>query len=227
VSDSPKKSSASPEPTNFSRWLDTIVPAMFPTDAALARAAGLPPSSLHRWRRGGLPKVPALYQLAEATGAGMEQLLAVTGYIPPEHRRRPKHSAASAEPPVVAAIVTSRGRVLIGRRNDREPPWTFIAGEQEPGERPEDTAIREVKEETGCEIRPLQIIGERDHPQTGRHMVYLAAKPARSTKIIVGDEAELAEVRWASLKEALDLLPGMYEPVLEHLRQAIPEATGR
>ena len=52
--------------------------------------------------------------------------------------------------PVVAAIVTSPAGVLVGRRNDGKPPYTFIAGEQESGERPEDTAIREVKEETGA-----------------------------------------------------------------------------
>ena len=48
-------------------------------------------------------------------------------------------------------------------------------------------------------------------------MVYMAAKPVRSTKVIVGDEAELAEVRWVSLDEALGLLPDMFEPVREYL----------
>jgi 8-oxo-dGTP pyrophosphatase MutT (NUDIX family) len=127
---------------------------------------------------------------------------------------------AETAPAVVAAIVTSRRGVLIGRRNDRTPPWTFIAGEQEPGELPEDTAVREVKEETGLEVRPGRIIGERDHPATGRHMIYMAAT-ARGTKAIVGDEAELAEVKWASLAEADELLPGMYEPVHEYLRREL------
>jgi len=125
-------------------------------------------------------------------------------------------------PPVVAAVVTSARGVLIGRRNDRTPPWTFIAGEQEPGERLEDTIVREVKEETGLEIRAGNVIGERDHPATGRHMVYLAARPAgRSTKVAVGDEAELAEVRWASLAEADELLPGMFGRVREYLAREL------
>ncbi|MPZ66639.1 MAG: NUDIX domain-containing protein [Pseudonocardiaceae bacterium] len=61
---------------------------------------------------------------------------------PPEHQ------------PVVAAIVTSHLGVLAGKRNDGKPPWTFIAGEIEPGEAQIDAAIREVKEETGhCRVR--------------------------------------------------------------------------
>jgi len=128
--------------------------------------------------------------------------------------------------PVVAAIVTSGQGVLIGRRNDRTPPWTFIAGEVEPGERPEDAAVREVKEETGLEVRAGQIVGERDHPATGRHMIYMAAEPTRGTEVFVGDEAELAEVRWVSLAEADELLPGMFGPVREYLAATIGTGSG-
>ena len=101
--------------------------------------------------------------------------------------------------PVVAAIVTSELGVLVGRRNDGKPPWTFIAGEQEPGERNEDTAIREVKEETGLRVEAGQVIGERVHPKTGRTMIYMSAAPTHGTEVIVGDEEELAcrsERRW-------------------------------
>lgn len=221
VSDKPEQASVQPEVTNFSRWLDTIVPAMFPSDAALARAAGVPPSSLHRWRHGGLPKVPALYGLARATGASMEHLLSVTGYVGPSGSRRPKHSRSASPAAVVAAIVTSRGRVLVGRRHDGAPLWTFIAGEQEPGEQPADTIVREVKEEATLDIRPGDLIGERKHPQTGRHMIYVAAKPAGRRNIEVGDEAELAEVRWASLDEATELMPGMFAPVRDYLARTL------
>lgn len=137
-----------------------------------------------------------------------------------EERARNGHAPQQAQP-VVAAIVTSARGVLIGKRNDRTPPWTFIAGEQEPGERPADTITREVKEEAALEIRAGEVIGERDHPRTGRHMIYLAARPARGMRIDVGDEAELAEVRWASLAEALELMPDMFGRVREHLEREI------
>jgi 8-oxo-dGTP diphosphatase len=125
-------------------------------------------------------------------------------------------------PAVITAIVTSPKGVLVGKRNDGKPPWTFIAGENEPMESPADTIVREVKEETGLEIVAGDILGERVHPKTGRHMVYVSARPARgSTRVYVGDEEELAEVRWVTLAEADELLPGMFEPVREHLAEAI------
>src|SRR5579859_5530859 len=113
--------------------------------------------------------------------------------------RDPLELPSAPEPqPVVAAIVTSKLGVLVGRRNDGKPPWTFIAGEIEPGESPEDAAVREVKEETGCVVRAIGIIGRRVHPKTGRTMVYMSARPTHGTKVFVGDEDELAEVRWVS-----------------------------
>jgi 8-oxo-dGTP diphosphatase len=128
-----------------------------------------------------------------------------------------------APQPVVAAIVTSRLGVLIGRRNDGKPPWTFIAGEQDAvkDENPADTAVREVKEETGLRVEAGAVIGERVHPKTGRRMVYIAAAPTHGTDVFVGDEEELAEVRWVTMAEADELLPGMYEPVREHLAREL------
>jgi 8-oxo-dGTP pyrophosphatase MutT (NUDIX family)/transcriptional regulator with XRE-family HTH domain len=123
--------------------------------------------------------------------------------------------------PVVAAIVTSPLGVLIGRRNDGKPPWTFIAGEVEPGERPEDAAVREVKEETGLLVKAGALIGERVHPKTGRTMIYMAATPTHGTDVFVGDPDELAEVRWVSVAEAEELLPGMFKPVLDYLREQV------
>jgi 8-oxo-dGTP pyrophosphatase MutT (NUDIX family)/predicted DNA-binding protein (UPF0251 family) len=124
--------------------------------------------------------------------------------------------------PVVAAIVTSHAGVLIARRNDGKPPWTFIAGEIEPGESPADAAIREVKEETGLRIRAGGVIGRRVHPRTGRTMVYMAARPTHGTDVFVGDPEELAEVRWVTPDQADELMGGaIYEPVRAYLRRTL------
>jgi 8-oxo-dGTP diphosphatase len=128
---------------------------------------------------------------------------------------------ASPQQPIAAAIVTSASGVLITERRDGKPPVGFVAGECEPGERPEDAAVREVKEETGLEVRTGDVIGERDHPRTGRHMIYLSAKPVRGLEVFVGDQSELSDVRWASVTEALELMPDMFEPVREYLAREL------
>lgn len=136
-------------------------------------------------------------------------------------------SPAKPEPqPVVAAIVTSARGVLVGKRNDGKPPWTFIAGEIEPGESPEDAGVREVKEETGLLVEAAGIIGRRVHPKTNRTMIYMSALPKRFDEldVFVGDEDELCEVRWVSLTEAGELMQpyGMFEPVREFLARELP-----
>ena len=126
--------------------------------------------------------------------------------------------------PVVAAIVTSHLGVLVGKRNDGKPPWTFIAGEIEPGESQLDAAVREVKEETGLRVRAgRQEIGRRIHPATKRLMIYLACTPTEGTDVFVGDTDELAEVRWVDLA-FIDRVMGqanMLKAVWDHLSRVL------
>ena len=84
--------------------------------------------------------------------------------------------------------------------------------------------MREVKEETGLRVTAGGVIGRRVHPKTGRTMVYIAARPTHGTDAFVGDEDELAEIRWVDLREADELMGGMiFEPVRDHLSQVLPE----
>jgi 8-oxo-dGTP diphosphatase len=128
---------------------------------------------------------------------------------------------------VIAGIVTSDRGVLVTRRVDQNPPWGFTAGWGEPGESPEDTIIREVKEEADLRIEVGEYLGERDHPATGKHMIYYAARPTHGTEIHLGDKGELTEVRWVSLAEADELMGsvpgGIFGPVREHLARELGE----
>jgi 8-oxo-dGTP pyrophosphatase MutT (NUDIX family) len=125
-----------------------------------------------------------------------------------------------SEPSIVAAVVTSDHGVLLGRRHDGKPPWTFIAGAVEEGESPQETAARECMEETGLAVETGEVIGERDHPKTGRHMIYVACRPANGTQVTVGDPEELAEVAWRELADLDELMPyGVFDPVSDHLRR--------
>jgi 8-oxo-dGTP diphosphatase len=191
------------------------------------------------------PSVPALVLRSSATGqivvgavswdgdkpmvAGDDHPPVVTDVIQRMAARTWPPSGEEAQP-VVAAIVTSERGVLVGKRRDGKPPWTFIAGEQDAvqDESPADTAVREVKEETGLRIVAGEVIGERDHPKTGRHMIYVAAKPAlrAGLDVIVGDTDELEDVDWFSLARADELMPGMFGPVHAFLTRVLGEADG-
>lgn len=144
------------------------------------------------------------------------------GLLPLTPREDPMAATEPEKPSVAAAIVTSHRGVLAGKRIDGKPPWTFIAGEIEPGESANDAAVREVKEETGLEVRAgHNEIGRRVHPHTQRTMIYLACTPVAGTDVFVGDEDELADVRWLSLADVDELMPGMFEPVRRHLGRVI------
>lgn len=187
-----------------------------------------------RWLPG--DRLPTLQQLATQYGVARgtirnavdqlraDGLIANRGlYVAQtEETRMP---ATTPEPqPVVAAIVTSHLGVLVGRRNDGKPPWTFIAGEIEPGESQVDAAVREVKEETGLRVRAgQQEIGRRVHPSNGRTMIYLACTPTEGTDVYVGDPEELAEVRWASLADIGELMGrgNVFPLVWEHLSRVL------
>jgi ADP-ribose pyrophosphatase YjhB (NUDIX family) len=122
--------------------------------------------------------------------------------------------------PVVAVIVTSPEGVLAVRRSDKKPLWTFPSGELKLGETASDAAVRETREETGLDIVPGRILGRRTHQQTGRQMIYLAARPARhadAQSVFIGDDIELDEVRWLARAEVDELMPGAFEPVLAYL----------
>jgi len=185
---------------------------------AAAAAVGVDPATLWRWAKAG--RVSA--ELRTAGGQLRWDVERLRQQLQDDQEVSPLSEPAAPEPqPVVAAIVTSNSGVLIGRRNDGRPPWTFIAGEIEPGESPADAAIREVKEEAGLVVNYRHVIGRRVHPKTGRTMIYLACVPAGGTGVHVGDPEELAEVRWASLAEVEELLPGLFEPVGQFLREQL------
>ena len=52
---------------------------------------------------------------------------------------------------VTAYVEDACGRILMGRRADTGE-WALVYGINEPGEEPADTAVREVREETGVEV---------------------------------------------------------------------------
>ncbi|MDY7039540.1 MAG: NUDIX domain-containing protein [Chloroflexota bacterium] len=67
-------------------------------------------------------------------------------------------------PAAAACIRDDQGRILLVRRSDGVNLWSFPGGAMEMGERADEAAVREVREETGLEVRPVALIGVYSSP---------------------------------------------------------------
>jgi 8-oxo-dGTP pyrophosphatase MutT (NUDIX family) len=107
---------------------------------------------------------------------------------------------------------------LLGRMNDGS--WVFPKGTPAAGETVEQTALREVREETGLEVRIIRPLGEMKYS--------FAAGGERVHKIVQfflmeatgGDpslhDAEYDEVRWVAVPDARRMLTfDTYRDVLD------------
>ncbi|MEO5704652.1 MAG: NUDIX hydrolase [Candidatus Limnocylindrales bacterium] len=122
-----------------------------------------------------------------------------------------------------AALATSAGGVVVSaegnrpslvvgmRRRGRDSvTWTLPKGTPDPGETVEETALREVGEETGLEVRilePLRSI-EYDFVQDGARIhktvhYYLMAPTGGD---LSRHDAEFERVRWVPFDEAGEIL---------------------
>lgn len=129
----------------------------------------------------------------------------------------------TTEQGISTAIIVYDDRVLMIRRREREGKllWAFPGGGIEAGETAEEAAVRETAEEVDLKVEVIRSLGERVHPQTGRHMSYVACEVVGG-EARVADEEELAEVAWVRLDEIPDLVPwGLFGPVQEYLDETL------
>jgi 8-oxo-dGTP pyrophosphatase MutT (NUDIX family) len=96
--------------------------------------------------------------------------------------------------------------VLIIRQN--EGHWCFPKGHVEGNETEQETAAREVKEETGAEVRFIGGFREETHysPKEGveKDVVWFIAAPINNK--LKRQKEEIAEVLWTNVVEASALL---------------------
>jgi 8-oxo-dGTP pyrophosphatase MutT (NUDIX family) len=112
------------------------------------------------------------------------------------------------QPHVALAIITSNQGVLIAKRRDGIPPWTFLGGEIQEGESSGDALRRRVQAEAGLTVTSVHFIGRRIHPKTSRVMVYGHVE-VEAGEPQLGDPEDLEEVRWVSIDETRTLMPDM------------------
>ena len=99
------------------------------------------------------------------------------------------------EPKLVTVVVIQRGEtVLLGRRN-MEPArgmWSFVSGYVDRGEKVEEAAVREVKEETNLDVQLDQLLGV--FSEQGNPHVVIAYRASIKDEDISGLTAQLDEV---------------------------------
>ncbi len=82
-----------------------------------------------------------------------------------DHFNEPDGPLATRVVPTASAVVTEEdGRLLMAKRTDNNL-WTIPGGTMKPGETIAETAIREVKEETGIDVEVVSLVGIYSNPQ--------------------------------------------------------------
>jgi len=95
-------------------------------------------------------------------------------------------------------ILDGQGRVLLVRHGYGMLNWEIPGGMAEPGESILDTALREVREETGLAVVPRRLTGIYYEPhEEFHHFVFLCRRLDETTEIAV-DPAEITDAGyWA------------------------------
>jgi len=123
------------------------------------------------------------------------------------------------------ALIDADGRVLIAQRpagKDMAGLWEFPGGKVDPGERPEMTLIRELKEELGIEVQegciaPLTF-ASHSYPEFQLLMpLWVCRRWEGEVKALEGQE--LAWVRPNRLRDYP--MPPADEPLIPHLIELI------
>ncbi len=111
-------------------------------------------------------------------------------------------------PEAVVAVLLQGGRVLAIKRGPGvllPGYWTLPSGRIEPGESQTDALMREVREEIGLHIEPLTKVWEcpTDDGEWKLHWWTAEVSPGE----LALDEQEVAEARWVTPEEFLELEP--------------------
>lgn len=108
--------------------------------------------------------------------------------------------------PAVIVLIERGKKVLLARASRfKEELYSVVAGFVEPGETLEEAVTREIKEETGIDVKDIRYFGSQPWPFPDSLMIGFTAKYAGGKIAIDGDE--IVEAKWFSA-DGLPNIPG-------------------
>ena len=113
------------------------------------------------------------------------------------------------EPKVVTVVVIEHeGKILLGRRNmnPAKGMWSFFGGYVDRGEKIEEAAVREVKEETNLDVQLEELIGlysERGNPHL--LVAYRASVVNNDVSGLAAQPEEMTELAFFTLEDIPEL----------------------
>jgi ADP-ribose pyrophosphatase YjhB (NUDIX family) len=151
--------------------------------------------------------------------------VALTGKAAELSKHRVKRRPGKVIPTtrVSVVVLTDDEKILLVRhRKGNRQYWVLPGGRLEYGETFQECAVRELKEETGLEVKvdKLIFLSEAIAPDRSRHIVnvYLTARVTGGT-LKLGNEPVLAGVDYVSVSELerVTLYPPVGKKILENL----------
>lgn len=119
------------------------------------------------------------------------------------------------------ALIDVDGRVLLAQRPEGKSMaglWEFPGGKVEPGERPEDTLIRELHEELGIDVKEpcLAPLTFASYDYENFHLLMPLWVCRRWTGAVVGREGQA--LKWVAPRRLREFpMPPADEPLVPHL----------
>ena len=130
-------------------------------------------------------------------------------------------------PSTTAVVTDDKDRVLLVKRRDNDL-WTLPGGGMDLGESIVETAVREVKEDTGLDVEVTGLIGVYTNP---RHVIAYTDGEVRqqfslcfSTRLIGGQlhvDSESTDIAWTRPQdiESLSMHPSMRLRIQHYLEK--------
>ena len=127
---------------------------------------------------------------------------------------------------IVSAIIENMsGEILVVKSPKWHNKWTFPGGHVEPGEKMQHSLSREIKEETGLEIKSInlvsfgELINSKDFCRPA-HFVYFDFWCTSNSNLIKLDKNELNNYKWVNPRKALkmNLAESFDKSITEYLK---------